>query len=168
MYARGNNGRPIYLDDRDRYEYLNLLEETVRRTAWHCMSYCLMDNHMHLLVETPRPNLGAGMQRLHGQYGRRFNDRYGARGHLFEGRFGAVRMKSDRQLYAALRYVALNPVEAGMCPRPEEYRWSSHAATLAGNPPSFVNTDRLFWYLAGFGGEPRTNYANLIEDALWL
>jgi len=103
------------------------------------------------------------MQQLHGQYARKFNDRYSCTGHLFDGRYGSVLMKSDRQLLAALRYIALNPVKAGLCRRPHDYAWSSHAATLDGRAPRFLNRERLFWHLGGFGGSPQDHYAELID-----
>ena len=165
VYARGNNGRSIYLDERDRRRYLQLLAKVVGRQGWHCLSYCLMGNHMHVLLETPRPNLASGMQQLHGQYARYFNDRYRATGHLFGGRYGATLITTDFQFQTVLRYVALNPIAAGLCRRPDEYPWSSHEATLAGTPPKFLNLDRLFWRLAAFGGDPRTHYADL--TAAW-
>lgn len=166
VYARGNNGRLLFLDDRDRVRYLDLLAATITWTRWNCLSYCLMDNHMHLLLETPEANLSAGMQQLHGRYARRFNDRYGTTGHLFDSRYGSVRIKSDRQLLAVLRYVALNPVQAGMCRRPEEHAWSSHAVATSGAPSPVLNADRLFWHLSGLSDEPREMYAQLVGD--WL
>ncbi|MDX6671359.1 MAG: REP-associated tyrosine transposase, partial [Solirubrobacteraceae bacterium] len=66
VYARGNDGRLVYRDDLDRVMYLRMLGRVVRRNAWRCLAYCLMDNHLHLLIETPKPNLGSGMQWLHG------------------------------------------------------------------------------------------------------
>lgn len=164
VYARGNNKRQIYLDDRDRLVYLDLLARTVRQTGWHCLSYCLMDNHVHLVLETPEPNLAAGMQQFHGQYARRFNDRYGVTGHLFDSRYGAVRIKSDPQLVVVLRYVAFNPVQAGLCRRPEQHAWSSHAPALSDTRSPALNTDRLFWHLSGLSENPREFYAQLIDD----
>ena len=167
IYARGNNQRPIYLDDRDRLVYLDLLGKTVQWTKWNCLSYCLMDNHMHLVVETPEPNLAAGMQQLHGQYARRFNDRYSTSGHLFGGRYGSVNITTDFQLAAVLRYLALNPIEVGLCRRPEEYAWSSHGDVVSGTPAEFMNVDRLHWYLGGFGGDPEAAYAELVAAGVW-
>jgi putative transposase len=165
VFARGNNGRPIYLDDRDRARYFELLQKAVTLRSWHCLSYCLMDNHMHLLLEKLRPNLAPGIQQLHGQYARKFNDRYSCTGHLFDGRYHAVLIKSDRQLLAVLRYIALNPVKAGLCRRPHDYSWSSHAATLGGTAPPFLARDRLFWHLGGLVADPRDHYADLVEHA---
>src|SRR4051812_11647386 len=95
VYARGNNKQVIYREDADRELYLTLLRLTTLWAEWRCLAYCLMDNHLHLLVETPKPNLGAGVQRLHGLYGRRFNDRYGRSGHVFQGRFGSKRIVGE-------------------------------------------------------------------------
>ena len=107
-----------------------MLAQAVRRQRWSCLAYCLMHNHIHLLVETPQPNLGAGMQRLHGLYAQTFNKRHKRCGHLFQGRYGGDRVRTDEQLLTAARYIALNPVEAGLCERPDEWPWSSHAGVL--------------------------------------
>jgi REP-associated tyrosine transposase len=157
VYARGNAQQAIYRDDTDRLIYLRLLGVVVGVTDWRCLAYCLMDNHVHLLVETPRPNLGVGMQDLHGSYGRRFNDRHGRSGHVFQGRFGAKRVTRDAQLWTTVRYIALNPVRAGLCTDPRQWRWSS-----AGSSPHWLALPRLFEYLAAEGGDPVTRYADLI------
>jgi REP-associated tyrosine transposase len=131
VFARGNDRRLIYLDDPDRRTYLRMLRATVRQCRWRLLAYCLMDNHVHLLIETPETNLGRGMQWMHGLYAREFNARHGRSGHLFQGRYGAVRIKTDEQLWTAAVYVAMNPVVAGLCARPSEWPWSSHSAALA-------------------------------------
>ena len=113
--ARGVARRPLFRDDRDRLRYLRMLGLVVVARAWRCLSYCLMDNHIHLLLETPTPNLALGMQRVHGDYGRSFNRRHGLNGHVFQGRYDAVRVRSDRQLWVTAAYIADNPVEAGLC-----------------------------------------------------
>ena len=84
VYARGNDRRAIYLDDGDRAAYLAMLGRVVVMKGWRCLAYCLMDNHVHLLIETPEPNLGSGMQRLHGLYAQSHNERHGRSGHLFQ------------------------------------------------------------------------------------
>jgi REP element-mobilizing transposase RayT len=159
VYARGNNKQAIFLDDRDRTEYLRLLAETVRHCGWRLLGYCLMNNHVHLLVETPKPNLGSGIQRLHGKYGIYFNERHGRVGHVFQGRFGAERIKSEGQFWAAAAYVVRNPVEAGLCPRPEDWTWSSHRYVLDGTAPAWLDAARLIWHFSGVGGEPIRVYA---------
>jgi putative transposase len=157
VYARGNDQQLIYRDVVDRQTYLAMLGRVVGLTGWRCLAYCLMDNHVHLLVETPRANLGAGMQEIHGRYARRFNDRHRRSGHLFQGRFGAARVTCDPQLWATIRYIALNPVVAGLCGQPAQWRWSS-----AGGAPRWLDSDRLFEYLGAAGGDPAARYADLI------
>jgi putative transposase len=163
VYARGNNRRLIFLNAADRYRYLKLLAGTTARKRWRCLAYCLMDNHVHLLIETPEPNLGAGMQLLHGNYGRAHNDRHGSSGHVFQGRYGSVLVTSDEQLWTTVGYIARNPVEAKLCERPEEWPWSSHAATLGGRAPRWLDVRRLLGYLSGAGGDPLERYAELTE-----
>jgi REP element-mobilizing transposase RayT len=130
---------------------------------WRCLAYCLMDNHVHLLVETPAANLGLGMQRLHGKYGRDFNDRHGRSGHVFQGRFGSKRMIDDEQLWTTARYIARNPVEAGLCRDALEWEWSSHAGVLAASAPGWLDVSRLLSYFGAAGGDAATRYSELVE-----
>jgi putative transposase len=84
-----------------------------------------MPNHVHLVLETAEPNLAEGMQRLQSMYAQAFNATYGRSGHLFQGRFGAVRIRTERQLGAVLDYLAMNPVDAGLCRDVDGWPWSS-------------------------------------------
>jgi REP-associated tyrosine transposase len=163
VYARGNGKQRIYLSNRDRRVYVSLLGEVVVRQEWRCLSYCLMDNHVHLLLETPEPNLGAGMCRLQGMYAQAFNRRHGRSGHVFQGRFGSVVVKTDEQLLMAARYIVRNPVEAGLCEQPGDWCWSSHAATINGRRPPWLDVARLLGYFGAAGGEPRERYAEFVR-----
>ncbi len=162
VYARGNNKQDIFLCRRDRELYLAMLAEVVLKKQWSCLAYCLMDNHMHLLVETPEANLGSGMGRLHTLYAQSFNKHYRRCGHVFQGRFGSVLMRTDAQLLTTARYIALNPVEAGLCGRPEEWRWSSHAALLGAQAPAWLDVPRLLGFFGLDGGDPRARYAEFV------
>ena len=115
VIARGNRKQVIYVDDDDHRRYLRHLGRIVVRMRWHCMAYCLMRNHVHLLVETRVPNLGLGMQRFHGLYAQYFNGRHDEAGHLFGGRFRGVPIANDAHLWMASAYIANNPVNAGLC-----------------------------------------------------
>jgi putative transposase len=168
VFARGNNKQPIYSDDADRHLYLTLLRLTVERARWRFLAYCLMDNHVHLLIQTPEANLGAGMQRLHGLYGRKFNDRHTRSGHLFQGRFGSELVRDDAQMWATTRYIAHNPVEAGRCGAAGDWPWSSHALMLRGAAPRWVDRERLLSYFAGVGGDVWTVYRRLVEGEVAL
>jgi REP element-mobilizing transposase RayT len=164
VYARGNGQQPIYRDDIDRETYLRMLGRVVVRHRWQCLAYCLMGNHVHLLLETREPNLGRGMGRLHSDYAQRFNRRHGRSGHLFQGRYGAVRVQDDIQLWTVVRYIARNPVQAGMCERAEEWAWSSHRAVLGAPAPAWLDVRRLLWHLGALGGEPRERYRDIVAE----
>jgi REP element-mobilizing transposase RayT len=166
VYARGNWKQLIYVDDRDRAVYLDLLGETVRRYAWRCLAFCLMDNHVHLMVETEEANLGSGMQRMHGRYAQAFNVRHRRTGHLFQGRFGSVRVKSDAQLLLVARYIARNPVTAGLCEDPALWPWSSHQAVLTGTFPAWLDVPRLLEYFASDGGDGLRRYGAFVGVAI--
>jgi len=96
--ARGNERRWIFRDDADRLAFLDVLARVLDRFGWLCLAYCLMGNHYHLLVETPRPNLARGMRQLNGVYAQRFNRRHNRVGHLTQGRYGAVLVEGVVQL----------------------------------------------------------------------
>jgi putative transposase len=163
VFARGNDKRLIYRDDVDRRVYLTMLRGTVRQRRWRLLSYCLMENHVHLLVETPEANLGDGMQRLHSLYASEFNKRHRRSGHVFQGRYGAVRIKTDEQLWTVAAYIATNPVRAGLCDTPADWRWSSHSAALEAEGPDWIDVPRLLTYFGSAGGDPRQRYAAMCE-----
>jgi putative transposase len=163
VVARGNRGSRIFRDDADYAEYVKRLGEVVQRFRWHLLAYCLMSNHVHLVVETPDPNLPAGMQWLHGKYGRYFNERHDLFGHVFQGRYKAIRQGTDEQLWQLLRYVALNPVEAGVCRHPRDYRWSSYAPALMADA-RLVAVHRLSWFTRAREDESELkSYQGLVE-----
>ena len=116
--SRGNARKKIFLDDIDRDEFLATLGWVVERFGWGCHAYCLMDNHFHLLIETPKPNLSLGMRQLNGVYTQRFNRRHKRVGHLFQGRFKAILVERDSYLLELARYIVLNPVRIPIGDRP--------------------------------------------------
>ena len=137
----------LFLERWDYEEYLRLLETVAARFGWQVMSYCLMSNHVHLLMKTPEPNLGPGMQQLHGRYARRFNMRHGKRGARFREGYGSRRITTDENFFAVVRYLPMNPVNAGLCVRPEEYEWSSHGALVRGEPAPWMGHAEMLWLL---------------------
>ena len=129
--VRATWGRELFLSDADRADFMRLLERIVRRYGWELLGWCLMGTHYHLIVRTPQPNLGRGMRDLNGAYARRFNERHGRFGSVLAERYADRVIRSHEHLVKALRYVALNPVQARIVTRPEHWPWSSHGA-LAG------------------------------------
>ena len=161
--ARGNAQGEIYLDDEDREIFLACLGEVVSRFDWRCHAYCLMDNHYHLLIETPEGNLSLGMRQLNGVYTQRFNRRHARVGHVFQGRYKAIIVERDSYLLELCRYVVLNPIRASMVKQIARYRWSSYPATLGLTAcPEWLSTD---WVLGQFGKRrtiARQRYAEFV------
>ncbi|MDF0665015.1 MAG: transposase [Nitrospira sp.] len=149
MTARGNARQDIFLDDEDRQRFLVVLAHVVSRFQLRLHAYCLMDNHFHLLVETPDANLSKAMRHLNGVYTQAFNRRHGRVGHVLQGRFKAIVVERDSYLLQLCRYVVLNPVRAKTTRKPDTYPWSSYRATagLVSVPP-FLTVD---WALSQFG-----------------
>jgi len=102
LTSRGNARQAIFIDDEDRGRFLDLLSIVVERFKWLCHAYCLMENHYHLLIETPNANLSKGMRELNGVYTQGFNQRYRRVGHLFQGRYRAIIVEKDNHLYRKL------------------------------------------------------------------
>ena len=119
---------------------------------------------MHLLIETPEANLGVGMQRLHSDYAHQFNLRHGRSGHCLPGAVWRGSCGADEQLWGAAAYIAMNPVEAGLCEAPEQWPWSSHAAIVRGGGPRWLDVERLLDHFAGSGGDPRARYAAMFRE----
>ena len=149
--ARGNRKEDIFHDDRDREVFLEKLATTIKHHNWICHAYCLMCNHYHLLIETVEANLSNGMRDLNKDYSQAFNRLHGSVGHLFQGRFKAFIIEKEPYLLEVARYTVLNSVRAGIVKNPQDWQWSSFAAT-AGliEPPTFLTTD---WILSHFSDD---------------
>ena len=155
--ARGNERKEIVRDDADRETFVRVLASVVSRYGWVLHGWVLMPNHYHLVVETPRPTLSDGMRQLGAVYSQAFNRRWERCGHLFQGRFFSLHVQRDSHLRELLRYVALNPVRAGLAKAPEGWPWGSYRATagLERRPP-WLATD---WVLQQFRGQGRSEAA---------
>jgi putative transposase len=129
-----------YKDHIDRLDWLRRFIHVLDRYDWKCLLVCQMTTHVHAMVDVPDRSLSEGMQRLNGGYGKEFNARHERHGGLIRRRFWSKRITSDEQLLATFRYVALNPVRAGICERPEEWFWSS-VATSCGLATTFPFVD---------------------------
>ena len=146
--SRGNAQQEIFLDDDDRYAFLEVLADVVARFGWICHAYCLMSNHYHLLIETPEPNLSRGMQLLNGMFTQQFNRHHRRRGHVLQGRYKAILVERESHLLELARYVVLNPVRAKMVRSAKDWPWSNYRATSGQAPaPGFLHMD---WTLAKF------------------
>ncbi len=147
--ARSVAGHPLVVDDLDRHAYLARLTAAVHRFGVGVLDFCLMGTHVHLLVRARAATLTRAVQDVHGGYARAFNDRHGRAGHLFDGRYKARPVLADDHLHACLRYLAHNPVAAGLCPAPADWPWGGYRA-LAGTsePLPFHAADETLRLLA--------------------
>lgn len=124
MTTHGVDDSPIYRDDDDRRFFVRLLRAACRDYDLECHAWCLMTTHYHMLLGASREMLSVGLRWLNGVYAQRFNRRHGRKGHLFGDRFWASVVEGDQHFPAACRYILLNPVRAGLCDLPEQWRWS--------------------------------------------
>src|SRR6266851_2474155 len=150
LMNRGDRREPIFRDDCDRQRFRETLAEACAKTDWQVHAYCLMSNHFHLVIETPRANLVAGMKWLLGVYTKRFNIRHKLCGHLFAGRYKALIVDGSGSGYlrTVCDYVHLNPIRAKLLKGQEplqRFGWSSYGEYL--KPPSqrpkWLRMDRL-------------------------
>jgi putative transposase len=140
---RGNRGQPIFVAEGDHALYRDLLAERCRKASVDVWAYCLMPNHVHLIMVPHSPDgLARAIGETHRQYTAFINARARWSGHLFQGRFSSVVLDEEHLLLAA-RYVALNPVRAGLVARPQDWAWSSVPAHLAGRDDGLVRVAPL-------------------------
>ncbi|MES2017300.1 MAG: transposase [Pseudomonadota bacterium] len=132
--ARGNRRDRIYVDNFDRTLWLDILASVCARFRFSVHAYCLMPNHYHLLLETPRAQLSVGMRQLNGAYSQAFNRRHRLVGHVFQGRYAAVLCEKESYLKELARYIVLNPVRAHMVNSIDDWPWSSHAYMMGREP----------------------------------
>lgn len=143
---RGNAYRDIFKDAKDNQIFLELLGETVEQWEIRIHAFSLMSNHYHMLIETPLANLSRAMRHINGVYTQRYNSRWKLDGHIFRGRYKAILVEDEAYLVELLRYIHLNPVNAGLTKSPEKYKWSSHAHYLGRSGLEWLTTDLLLSY----------------------
>ncbi len=149
VFARGNAKQDIFLDADDRTLFLKSLEFCVMTHNLICHAYCLMDNHYHLLLETPDGNLSQGMRDLNGNYAQSFNSRHDRVGHLFQGRYKAIVVEKEVYLCELAKYIANNPVKEGLVKSADEWVWGSHQATIGKTEaPSWLTTDFILGHFS--------------------
>lgn len=165
--ANGGLRRALFENDSERAEFLNLVAKVVALRGWSCRSYCLLTTHYHLLVNTPNGDLSAGLQHLNGRYAQWANWCRGERGHLFRERFNSVLVESGGHAFESYRYIAMNPVRAGVVARPEDWRWSSYAALLGLAPAAAcLDVERALLDFHLDEHAARASLVSFVNDAL--
>src|SRR3989338_2235197 len=165
--ARGDRREDIFENDHDRREFFSILEQVITPFNWTCYAWCLMDNHYHLLIQTPDGNLSKGMRQLNGVFTQASNRRHLRVGHLFQGRFKAILVDSDAYLLELARYVVLNPVRAGMVKKPADWAWSSYRASMGLEPfPPWLAIDGLLACFAKRRSLAQQRYAQFVLEGI--
>ncbi len=167
VIQRGNNRQAIFVDDVDREFMLGLLGEYAPACRVAVHAYVLMGNHLHLLA-TPETADGLPklMQSVGRRYVRHFNDRHGRTGTLWEGRYRATVIETERYLLACMAYIELNPVRAGMVAQASDYPWSSHAHYIGLRQDRLVTPHPLWWTLGNTPFAREAAYAELVHAGL--
>ena len=163
VFDRGNRRQVICEEALDYQFFLWLVERAVAKFEWLVHAYCVMPNHYHLLIETPKAGLSRGMQLLNGRYAQAFNAGRRLDGHLFQGRFGSELVESEGHTIWVNRYIARNPVEAGLATSPAAWEWSSYGALRRGCAPNWLAHDSVL-KLFGEGEKAAVEYERLILD----
>lgn len=164
---RGNNRAPIFVDAADYERMLALLAEFAPRERVAIHSYVLMSNHLHLLA-TPATAEGLPklMQAVGRSYVQGFNRRHHRSGTLWEGRYRATAIQTERYLFACMAYIDLHPVRAGMVARPEDYPWSSYLHYRGLRADKLLTPHPLWWQLGNTPFEREARYAALVSAGL--
>ncbi len=157
VIARGNQRQLTFLNDQDYRAYMRRLATYRDRYGVTLYAYCLMPNHVHLLLQTSEAPLGKFMQGLQQSYTQRFNRLHGKVGHLFQGRYQAIVCETDEYLATLVRYIHLNPVRAGLVDEPSAYLYSGHRAYLTGDETTLIDPRPVLRLLGG-----RTAYRRFV------
>lgn len=166
VILRGNDRQDIFLDDQDRYRFYLYLQEGVERFRHRIHAFCLMSNHVHLVVQVDDLPLSRIMQNLSFRYTRWINWRHDRCGHLFQGRYKAVLVDGDSYLLELVRYVHLNPVRARMVASPEEYQWTGHNAYCEKEMIPWLCSEMALGMLSQKRNEASRAYSAFVYDGI--
>ena len=162
--SRGNEGKNVFKSKRDREKFLEYLESASKRYDAAIHAYCLMDNHYHLLMETPSGNLPQIMRHINGAYTTYFNVKRQRSGHLFQGRYKAILIDIDEYAKELSRYIHLNPVRAKMVEAPEEYGWSSYQFYIGKKEsPEWLYRDFILGYFGKKVSTAQKHYQQFVN-----
>ena len=166
--SRGNEGKNIVINDGDRRRFVKILLDVIEQFKVVLYAWVLMENHYHLLLETPKANLSLAIRHLNGVYTQGFNRAHNRAGHLFQGRFKSILVEKESYLLELCRYVVLNPVRAGIVEHPREWLWGSYRATVGEDDcPNWLDAG---WVLSQFGRglkQAQESYRGFVESGLF-
>lgn len=163
---RGNARAPIYEVDDDYEIFLEVLKESSKFFQVYLAAWCLMPNHYHMLLTTPRGNLSRFMRHLNGVYTQRFNKLHKKDGHLFRGRYKAILVQEDEYLTHLVRYIHLNPIQANIIQDPKDYPWSSHRNYLKAKDEDWLKVIPVLKIFSKTLKNARKAYLGFIKDGV--
>ena len=158
---RGVRRSAIFEDETDYQVMLQMIKDCLEKYQCILHAYCLMTNHIHLLLETDRIEVDKFMKRMSERYAMYFNHKYSYRGHVFEGRYKSCLVRDDAYFLQTSRYIHLNPVKAKMVVHPEDYSWSSYRGILGFSDDKVTEKDKTLRY---FGKKGVFGYREFVED----
>ncbi|MBZ9688912.1 transposase [Clostridium estertheticum] len=164
--CRGNRRSDIFKDDEDFQVYLEIIKEAIEHfnNDYEITCYCLMDNHIHILLKTKERHMKDFMARVSSIYAKFFNDKYNYIGHLYQDRYFAELIESDSQMLDTSRYIHLNPVKANMVEKPEDYNWSSYSMYIGEKEEKLITSKDVLSYFKK--GKERELYKKFVETAI--
>ena len=163
VMLRGTNKQRIFEDEKDNIRFLDTVNRYKSECGYKVLAYCLMGNHVHLLIKCEYAELASAFKRICGSYAYYFNHKYKRTGHLFQDRFRSEAVENDEYLLTALRYIHRNPVKAGIVSDPEDYPYSSYGEYV-GYPKAYADTELI---LEMMSPEEFVRYTNdSTDDAL--
>ncbi|WP_456273101.1 transposase [Bacillus sp. AK031] len=163
IMMRGNRKSVIFHESKDYRNYLNLLQRSSKQNPFLLHSYCLMNNHIHLLLETIQASPTVIFQQINTCYAMYYNKKYNAVGHLFQDRFKAKHVDTTSYLLGVSKYIHLNPIEANLVRQPELYPWSSYSSYYHQQDNPLIHTEKI---LSFFPEAPSTHYNEFIRRKL--
>jgi REP-associated tyrosine transposase len=166
VITRGNHRQRIFRDKEDFGKYLELLSRYKELYKYRLYAYVLMNNHVHLLMETGQVPLSRVLQGINQSYTSHFNRKYNTVGHLFQGRYKAILCDRDSYLLSLVKYIHLNPVRARLVKTPEEYQWSSHRTYVKPSGKSIVDEDQVLRLFSENKGTARRLYGAYVGDGI--
>lgn len=167
LILRGNNRSDIFYNDKDRRFFIKCLKDAKEKTKSKIYAYCLMSNHVHLIVEpSTEDGLGNMMQSVGRKYVQYINRAYKRTGTLWEGRFRSSVVSNDEYLLTCGKYIELNPVRAKVVDSPQGYYWSSFGAKISGRKDSLLDEDPLYESLGDTADQRRQNYSRMFADVI--
>ena len=169
IMSRGNFRQQTFLDDEHHARYLRLLQRVTTRKRWTILDWCLVPNHVHLIVRLNEGRLSEGMRELNGCFSRWSNSRTGrtGTGHLWKNRFKSLEIRHDGHFWEILRYVPNNPVAAGLVTQPEDWQWSGYRATIGlEHPFAFHQPAELLRFFAVKPEVALARYKKFVQEGL--